>query len=160
MRGILIQIVVFFAIFQILTFIKESNMLSTDTSMRKYDFTLTSTMGDTVSLTPNKKKTIVYFFAPWCTVCHASIENLQNIYQKNQEIEVIAVGLDFVEREEIEAFVSNHQLTFPVVYGNSEVKKAFQITAYPSYYVLDEQNTIIAKSMGYSTELGLYLRSL
>lgn len=134
-------------------------MLSTDTSMKRYEFTLTSTMGEKVSLTPNKK-TIIYFFAPWCTVCHASIENLQKTYQKNPNLEVIAVGLDFVEREEIESFVANHQLTFPVLYGNSEVKQAFQITAYPSYYVLNEQNTIIAKSMGYSTELGLYLRSL
>lgn len=134
-------------------------MLSTNTNLTAHEFVLTSTMGEQVSLTP-KKRTILYFFAPWCTVCHASIENLQLTYQKNPNIDVIAVALDFIEQEEIVEFVSKHELTFPVVYGNEAVKKIYQITAYPSYYVVDEENTVVAKSMGYSTEIGLYFRSL
>ena len=134
-------------------------MLSTDTNLSEHNFLLTSTMGEQVSLTP-KKRTILYFFAPWCTVCHASIENLQLTYQKNPDIDVIAVALDFVEEKEIVEFVSKHELTFPVVYGNEAVKKTYQITAYPSYYIVDEENTVVSKSMGYSTEIGLYFRSL
>ena len=134
-------------------------MLSTDSSLAEYSFVLPTTTGESISLTPTKK-TIVYFFAPWCHVCHASIENLQEIYQENESLNVIAVALDYIEENEIEAFVAQHALTFPVAFGNEEIKKAFKIHAYPSYYVLDEDNTVISKSMGYSTELGLYLRSL
>ena len=53
-----------------------------------------------------------------------------------------------------------HQLTFPVALGHEGVKKTFKIKGYPSYYVLDEQNTIVSRSMGYSSEIGLYLRLL
>ena len=34
------------------------------------------------------------------------------------------------------------------------------ISAYPTYYVIDEQLAITAHSMGYSTELGLRMRTL
>jgi hypothetical protein len=34
------------------------------------------------------------------------------------------------------------------------------VQGYPSYYVLDGQNTVVARSLGYSTEIGLYLRTL
>ncbi|OKY25831.1 heme-binding protein [Thalassotalea sp. PP2-459] len=159
LKSIAIQIIVFFIIFQFLSFIKQIDMLSTDTSMASEQFVLETTIGQTVSLTPTKK-TVLYFFAPWCSVCHASIGNLQAVYEKNPHIDVIAIGLDFIEQEEVDRFVSRHQLTFPVAYGNESIKKAYKVLGYPSYYIIDEQNTVISKSMGYSTEIGLYIRSL
>jgi len=151
---------VFFAIFALLTWFKETSMLSRQDSVNGHNFVLSTTVGETITLASNGSNTVIYFFAPWCKVCHASIDNLQSLYQKNDQLNVIAVALDFVNRGEIEEFTKQHQLTFPVAFGNEQVKTFFKIQAYPSYYVLNEQNTIISKSMGYSTELGLYLRSL
>jgi thiol-disulfide isomerase/thioredoxin len=134
-------------------------MLATKSKLTKHHFVLPTTVGNTITLTP-EKKTVIYFFAPWCHVCHASIDNLQSIYQRNEELNVIAVALDYMDVSEIEDFVAQHQLTFPVALGNEKVKQAYKVNGYPSYYVINEQNTVIAKSLGYSTELGLYLRSL
>jgi peroxiredoxin len=117
-------------------------------------------MGETVSLNSQGKVTVLYFFAPWCQVCHASIGNLQALFQKNEDIDVVAIALDFTAKEEVMAFTSRHQLTFPIALGNEAIKQAFAVTGYPSYYILNEQNVITGKSMGYSSELGLYLRSL
>lgn len=135
------------------------------TDVMTSDFTVsrdkvTTLMGDEILLKSQGKTTILYFFAPWCQVCHASIGNLQALYQKNEQIEVIAIALDFTSSKEVMKFTSKHQLTFPIVLGNEAIKQAFEISGYPSYYVLSEENLIIAKSMGYSSELGLYLRSL
>ena len=121
---------------------------------------LPSLMSETITLAAKDKTTLIYFFAPWCNVCHISIENLENTFLRNENIDVIAVALDFTEQAEVIAFSKQHQLTFPIVYGNTKVKADFKITAYPSYYVLDKDNNITAKSLGYSTELGLYLRTL
>lgn len=159
LRNLSIQIVVFFTIFQLLSWFKEADMLSTNSKLNHQSVSLVSTIGEPVSLTA-KGKTVLYFFAPWCGVCHASIDNLQAIYQKNENIQVIAIALDFMETKEVDDFVAQHQLTFPVVYGNEKVKQLYKIKGYPSYYVLNEENTVIAKSMGYSTELGLFLRTL
>jgi len=117
-------------------------------------------MGDTISLNAQGKTTILYFFAPWCQICHASIGNLQALFEKNEQLDVIAIAMDFTSNDEVVSFTSQHQLTFPIALGNEAIKQAFEITGYPSYYVLNEENVIIGKSMGYSSELGLYLRSL
>jgi len=119
-----------------------------------------SLMGETVSLNSQGKVTVLYFFAPWCQVCHASIGNLQALFQKNEDIDVVAIALDFTAKDEVMAFTSKHQLTFPIALGNEAIKQTFNISGYPSYYVLSEENVIIGKSMGYSSELGLYLRAL
>jgi peroxiredoxin len=139
-------------------------MLSTDTkisSTNKLKFTqVPTTIGESISLNSQDKKTVIYFFAPWCQVCHVSIGNLQALYEKNDHLDVIAVALDFTDINEVTNFTKKHQLTFPVALGNEKIKQAFLISAYPSYYIISEDNSIIGKSMGYSSELGLYLRSL
>lgn len=148
------------AIFQLLSWFKQSSMLATKQSTVAHQFVLPTSDGATISLQANQRKTVVYFFAPWCSICDISIDNLQSLYEKNPNIDVIAVALDYVDQKQVLNFSSEHQLTFPVVYGNEQIKTAYKIQAYPSYYVLNEESTIISKSMGYSTELGLYLRSL
>ncbi|WP_223270201.1 TlpA family protein disulfide reductase [Colwellia sp. C1TZA3] len=135
-------------------------MLSTSADVVPAKHQLKTLMHNDITLQASGKKTIVYFFAPWCQVCNFSIDNLQNVYQKNPEINVIAVALDFIDVDEVKKFTNNHQLTFPVALGNESVKADFQVIGYPSYYVLNEENTIIARSLGYSSEIGLYLRSL
>ena len=120
-------------------------------------------MGKTISLTNMKGEhgnTVIYFFAPWCQICHASIGNLQDLYEKNNKINVIAVALDYSSIDEVRAFSKQHHLTFPIALGTEAIKQAYSVSGYPSYYVIDEYNTVISKSMGYSSEVGLYLRSL
>ena len=160
LRSIAIQAVIFFLIFQTASWLRERSMIPTSTSLSQMSTKLPTIMGDEIELQAKGKTTIIYFFAPWCQICHASISNLQAIYQRNEDIDVIAVGLDYTDPKEIEKFTQKHQLTFPIALGNQATKKVFQITAYPSYYVLDGENTIVGKSLGYSSELGLYLRSL
>lgn len=139
-------------------------MLSTDvelTTSGTQSFTQVPTlMGEAVSLNSQGKTTVLYFFAPWCQICHMSMGNLQALYEKNDHLEVVAVAMDFTNIDEVMDFTKQHQLTFPIALGNEEIKHAFSISGFPSYYVINEENTVIGKSMGYSSELGLYLRSL
>jgi thiol-disulfide isomerase/thioredoxin len=139
---------------------REVDMLSTGESLTQQTTPLKTLDNKTIELNHIKKTTVVYFFAPWCQICHMSISNLQDIYEKNGHINVIAVALDFVDKKEVHEFSSQHQLTFPIALGNEQIKAQFKVKGYPSYYVIDEENTIIAKSMGYSSEIGLLVRTL
>ena len=163
-RNLFFQALIFIAIFQGASYFRESDMLSTDTKIDVINndaFTQVPTlMGNTVSLSSTNKKTVIYFFAPWCSICHLSISNLQALYEKNPHLDVVAVALDYTDTADVMAFTKEHQLTFPIALGNEKIKHAFSISAYPSYYVISEDNAIIRKSMGYSSALGLYLRSL
>ena len=164
LRSLSIQVFIFFIVFQGISFVRETGMLSTNTEISvasDLSFTHVPTlMGETISLNSQGKNTIIYFFAPWCQVCHISIGNLQTLYEKNDNLDVIAVVLDYSSLDEVMDFTKQHQLTFPIALGNEKIKHAFSISGYPSYYVINEENSIIGKSMGYSSELGLYLRSL
>ncbi len=168
LRSFAIQAIIFFSAFLLLSMLRETSMLSTDKSLDEViiansDISIDlvpTLMDETVSLNAQGKTTVLYFFAPWCQICHVSIGNLQSLFQKNQQLNVIAIALDFTSKNEVKNFTNKHQLTFPVALGNEAIKQAFEISGYPSYYVLNEENVIIAKSMGYSSELGLYLRSL
>ena len=157
-KNLIIQILVFVAIFQFTSWVRETNMLSSDT---KVSATVVPTLtNETVSISATTKPVVLYFFAPWCEICHMSIGNLQSVYEKNENIDVIAIAMDYTDKEAVKKFTAQHQLTFPIALGNEQLKKQFKIEGYPSYYVLNEQNIVTGKSMGYSTELGLYLRSL
>lgn len=190
-RSFIVQAIIFIVAFHILSFFRESSMLSTGVSLpttqtqqpsvsnnevqstiseiksnsnnnlNQIDLTNVPTLrGDSIALQSEGKNTILYFFAPWCQICHVSIGNLQSLYQKNDKLDVIAISLDYTSKKEVLDFTNKHQLTFPIAMGNTAIKNTFEITGYPSYYVLNEDNVIIGKSMGYSSELGLYLRSL
>ncbi len=160
LRSIGIQIVVFAFIFNAISWFKESSMLSSDTQVSNENSMLPTLMDTSVALHSKEDKTVLYFFAPWCQVCHLSIENLQDFYLKNENINVVAVALDYTDVNEVSEFAKQHQLTFPIALGNENIKQRYSISGYPSYYVLDEKNTVIGKSLGYSTELGMYLRTL
>lgn len=160
LRSLSIYALIFFVAFNILSFIRESKMLSDDELITKMPHTLSTLMSEQVTLAAEDKITVIYFFAPWCKVCHISIDNLQALYLKNPHIDVIAVALDYQNKQEIVDFNKQHQLTFPIALGNAKVKQDFKVAGYPSYYVLDENNLVTGKSLGYSTELGLYLRTL
>ena len=168
LRSFAIQAIIFLVAFQLLSFLRETSMLATDTPLTDIVSSsqvnmldeIPTLMGDTISLKAKGKTTILYFFAPWCQVCHVSIGNLQALYEKNPQVDVIAIALDFTSNNEVMKFTNKHQLTFPIALGNEVIKDKFEISGYPSYYVLNEENVIIGKSLGYSSELGLYLRSL
>lgn len=179
-RRLSIQLIIFFIAFQLLSMLRETSMLATDTSLNELaaskveenaspegvrldsiEFDKVPTLkGGVTSLYSQEKNTVLYFFAPWCKVCHVSIGNLQSLYEKNEQLNVIAIALDYNDKKEVMDFTNQHQLTFPVVLGSEAIKQTFEISGYPSYYIVDKQNTIVSKSMGYTSEIGLYLRSL
>lgn len=140
--------------------LRETSMLSTSTPLSEQAQVLPTLMDETITLASTGKKTVLYFFAPWCKICHISISNLQSIYMDNDQLDVIAVALDYSNEQEVADFSAQHRLNFPIALGNEKIKSQFKVQGYPSYYVIDEQNVITAKSMGYSSQLGLYLRSL
>lgn len=110
--------------------------------------------------TTKERNTILYFFAPWCSVCHTCISNLEEIKQEFREdqLQIFAIALDYEDEKDVRAFVKKHELTFPVLFGSEKTKQDYKISAYPTYYLLDKNGVIHHRSVGYSTKLGILLR--
>lgn len=156
-----IQAIILVSIFFAITWWQQRNMLSTEQEQLAPAFSLISMQGELVHFDPAKqsKKTLIYFFAHWCGVCHASIDNIEAIKESvGDSANFYAIALDWQTKEEVENFLTQHDLTIPVLLGNQEVWKNYQISGFPSYYVIDENGKLASKDMGYTTELGMRFR--
>ena len=109
----------------------------------------------------NGRPALVYFFAPWCRVCAASAGNLNRLrrWRDAEDIEIIAVALDWGSADEVREYVERHALDVTVVLGDTNVARHWQVPGFPSYYVLNDEHRIIRRDFGYSTQLGLWLRA-
>ncbi|TQV87476.1 TlpA family protein disulfide reductase [Aliikangiella coralliicola] len=159
-----LQISIYITIFFALSWWQQKDMLPTGEQIIAPQFTLIDINGKAVSLHHEGKahQTLIYFFAPWCSICHASIDNLQVIEESESypNLRILVVALDWRSVDEVDEFLKEHKLTMPVLLGTTEVQQDYQINAFPSYYLLSENGHIISRNLGYSTELGLRSRLL
>ena len=104
------------------------------------------------------KVTIIDFWASWCGPCRRENPNVVKVYEKyhNKGLEIIGVSLDGNSRQQnpkdawIKA-IDQDKLTWHHVsnlnYFNDPIAKAYNITAIPATFILDENGKIIAKNL-------------
>lgn len=101
---------------------------------------------------------IVYFFAPWCRVCRASIANLDELVTDGRVPWARVVALDYADAEEVRAFIRATGVTLPVLMGDPATAADWSIRGFPTYYVIDAEGRITSRAVGYSTALGMWYR--
>ena len=101
---------------------------------------------------------VVYFFAPWCNVCRASMGNLNDLVSEGKVAWASAIALDFSSTSEVQQFVDDLGITMPVFLGAAQEIDNWNIRGYPTYFVINESGQIDSSSVGYSTEAGLRFR--
>ncbi len=102
---------------------------------------------------------IVYFFAPWCRVCRASIGNLDSLVSAEAVDWGVVIAIDYASPEEVAAFIAETGVTLPVLLGDPATVEDWSIAAIPTYYVIDPGGRIHSRSVGYSTWLGMRWRA-
>ena len=122
---------------------QSRNMLVSNGNLKVPEINLVNLEGGVTPITEKGKRTLLYFWAPWCRVCAISIGSLQNI------------DADTLNVEAVENFVTNHEMQSPVLLGTQSLKSSLQIPGYPSYYLIDEEQNIVAKSFGLNTSVGI-----
>jgi peroxiredoxin len=106
------------------------------------------------------KPAVIYFFAPWCGVCAASAPQLRWFHHwRGDDVQVVLVGLDWSDPQELRDYARRHRLAMPVLAGDRQTGAAYRIHGYPTYYVLDPQGRIARRDTGMSTVAGLWLRT-
>ena len=105
------------------------------------------------------RPTLVYFFAPWCSVCELTSGNVQELKEAlGDDLRVLAVGLSYKDKAAVQRFAGEHELTVPVLLGHEQVSAAYQISAFPTFYYLDSAGRIVNHLVGYTSRPGLQLR--
>ena len=157
----LINGLLIFTIFVVVTAWQERNLVPVQTPAPSFRLPLLS--GSTVALEDLRgRRVLLFFFAPWCKVCDISISNLNWVRRllSEESGSIFAVALSYNGLHSIEAFLERNALDVPVLLGNSEILNSYRINAFPTVYVLNESGNIDSSTVGYSTTLGLWWRTL
>ncbi len=149
------------AIVTIIHFWQTRDSLDTSGEIEAPNFVLPTLSDQTVDSSERfNAPTVYYFFAPWCNICHLSIENLNELKSniETQQVNLFIIALDWQSKAEVEKFVSEHELPVNVLLGTHQLREQFQIKGYPTYYIADSNGSIKWASVGYSTGLGIRAR--
>lgn len=125
-------------------------------------FSLTTTDGQRITTTDLKgQKTLLAFWAPWCGVCGAESDNLSRIQSwLGGRVRVVSVVLDARGEGDVQKFMTEQEVDYPVLLGNPAIAAAYQVKSYPTIYVLDAEGHIEHAVVGYTTTAGLLGRVL
>lgn len=115
--------------------------------------------GSHVILSSFQRPTLLYFFAPWCTICKLSMGNL-NLLRKFSDIDIIIVGLDYEKPGQVFDLLKEKGLSdFQIILGDEKTSDLFKIQAFPTYYTIKGNGKVQSSSVGYSPLPGLLVRS-
>ena len=135
-------------------------LLSAADSVDAPPFNLSSIDGGTYKLGGKSgKPAVFYFFAPWCGVCEFTSGNVQKLKDAlGDNLTVLAVALSYDSQKSVRGFAEQHKLNIPVLLGNNEVMDAYNISAYPTFYFIDNNGKVSNHTVGYTSEFGLRMR--
>ncbi|MBD3921376.1 redoxin domain-containing protein [Paenibacillus sp. PR3] len=130
----------------------------TDTGTRKGeqapDFELKDLGGNAVRLSDYRGRTVfINFWATWCPPCKAEMPHMERVYKDYaaRDVVILSVNLTTTEAKasDVDDFVSEYGLTFPVVLDEAGIiKRQYKVTAYPTTYVIDKNGIIRNKYAG------------
>jgi thiol-disulfide isomerase/thioredoxin len=113
----------------------------------------------------NAEYILVDFWHSGCSPCIAEIPNLNDFYsvlKDRKDIILISINADFSNTQRDSSYVSEfakkHNIKFPVVYDNkqSNFTKQFNLSGYPSKFIINSLGQLIAKEDGSSISLSSF----
>ena len=121
-------------------------------------FRVKSLAGETFDLAVLKGKTVLLdFWATWCVPCRKEIPTMEKIHQEFKSRGLVILGLNVGEdRATVEKFLKTAKVNYPIALtADTDVAPAFEVTAYPTYVVIDREGNIVGHQVGSAGEAAL-----
>lgn len=133
----------------------SSSLVKLDQIVPKFSFTTAD--GKTLNLSDYKGKVIlINFFATWCGPCMTEMPHIENDIWKNLKdnpnFTILSIGRDH-SQEEINAFIKNHNYTFPIYADKGKkIYNLFATQYIPRNYLIDQSGKVVYASIGFYEE--------
>lgn len=115
------------------------------------DWHLTSIKGDTLALVHFRGNLVLMdFFLASCPPCIEILPGLQNLHKKYKDRGLHVIGIDIIDSQKtLEYFVSRHNINYTILLGDHNVHEAYNISAYPTTYLIGREGEILFQHIGY-----------
>lgn len=153
---LLIEIVLLIVFIYLISWWQTRNLLAEGQSAPYRDQSVSFLKQAPAPLIAPDKINVLYFFAPWCNICHYSINSLDNM--SSTDVNVIRVALDYQSVTEVTDFIIATNAQGAVALGDQYLQQAYQINAFPTVYVITGEGVIASKSVGFTAAMGTKLR--
>ena len=109
-----------------------------------------------INLQQMDKPVLVYFWATWCPICGFEEGTIQSL---SKDYPVITVALQSGDDETLKNYLKANDLNFTVINDDDgEISGQWGVRGVPASFIIDVDNKISHRSVGYTTEIGLRLR--
>ncbi len=124
------------------------------------DYTITDLNGNTYNfgqILKDKEAIVLNFWFSNCDPCKNEFPYLQKAAKTySDDIMVFAINPVDEKEEKIKKFVTENNITIPVIKGDPAWEKAFSIKGYPTTVVIDRYGSIALSHIGSITEDGKF----
>ena len=120
-----------------------------------YDFVLKNEFNAPVKLADLKGKVaIVNFWATWCGPCKVEIPAFVELYAQYKDKGLVIVGISVDDSpEELQAFMKEYKMNYPVLQMTPEVETAWgPFYGYPTSLIVARDGSICTKHLGPATK--------
>lgn len=102
------------------------------------------------------KPLLLHFWAIWCGVCKLEEDSIQAI---SKDHPVVTVAMSSGSNKEIEAYLKDNDLSFPVINDNDgELAQRYGVSGVPASFIINADGQISYTEVGYTTGWGLRFR--
>lgn len=107
------------------------------------------------------KPTLLAVWAPWCGVCKAESGNVSRAHAwLGSRANVVSVATAFNDVSEVRQYMADQGVDYPVLLAQDDFQQLMNVQAFPTVFIFDSQGRIVSSMQGYTTTLGLVLRTL
>ncbi len=124
------------------------------------DFSIVALDGQRISLESLRGKTVLLdFWGTWCPPCRAATPDLLRLAKKHAERPFVIVGISSDENEKVvQDYTQKNRMAWPqFVDLRRQVHRAFNVSVFPTYVLIDEEGIIRGIRTSYSTETAMWL---
>jgi peroxiredoxin len=120
------------------------------------NFELVDHTGETVSLSDYKNKVVLIdFWGTWCVWCVRSFPKLEQAYSKLKDKGVEFLGVSCQEPSDAKPvkFARDKGISYPILLNGDEVAEKYNISGYPTFYIIDQKGKVILAKSGFDENL-------
>ncbi len=124
------------------------------------DFEIVTMDGQRITLESLRGKTVLLdFWGTWCPPCRAATPDLIRLAGKHAERPFVIVGVSSDQSEKVvQDYVQKHRMLWPqFVDLRRQVHRAFKVTVFPTYVIIDEEGIVRGRRFAYNSDTARWL---